>query len=277
MKLFSDRRFVWASLAVLLLLTVAAGAESLAPYDPDLQAFVPLDSPSWMHIAGTDRFGRDLFSRILVGLQTSVLSTLVLVVAVTSIGTATGVLCGYRGGVLDAVLMRVSDVVLAFPGLVFALAVAAVLGGGLQNAVLALAFIGWPKYARIARSLTLAVRGSAYVDAAKLAGSSDGRILVRHVLPNALGPVFVTAVLDIGTMLMELAGLSFLGLGARPPTAELGNMMSAGRSMLQSSPWVVLAPGAAILLAVAIFNFFGDALRDALDPSTRARVEEYSK
>ena len=277
MKFLSDRRFLWASAAVLLLLTVAAGAEFLAPYDPDLQAFVPLDPPSWAHMAGTDRFGRDLFSRILVGLQTSVLSTLVLVVAVTSIGTATGVLCGYRGGVLDAILMRVSDVVLAFPGLVFALAVAAVLGGGLQNAVLALAFIGWPKYARIARSLTLAVRGSAFVDAAKLAGSSDARILVRHVLPNALGPVFVTAVLDIGTMLMELAGLSFLGLGARPPTAELGNMMSAGRSMLQSSPWVVLAPGAAILLAVAIFNFFGDALRAALDPSTRARVEEYSK
>lgn len=277
MKLFSDRRFVWASAAVLFLLVAAAGAELFAPYDPDLQAFAPLDPPSWAHPAGTDRFGRDLFSRILVGLRTSVLSTLVLVAAVTTIGTAAGVLCGYRGGMLDAVLMRVSDVVLAFPGLVFALAVAAVLGGGLQNAVLALAFIGWPKYARIARSLTLAVRGSLYVDAAKLAGSSDGRILMRHVLPNALGPVFVTAVLDIGTMLMELAGLSFLGLGARPPTAELGNMMSAGRSMLQSSPWVVLAPGAAILLAVAIFNFFGDALRDALDPSTRARVEEFSK
>lgn len=277
MKLFSDRRFVWASAAVLLLLVAAAGAELFAPYDPDLQAFAPLDPPSWAHPAGTDRFGRDLFSRILVGLRTSVLSTLVLVAAVTTIGTAAGVLCGYRGGMLDAVLMRVSDVVLAFPGLVFALAVAAVLGGGLQNAVLALAFIGWPKYARIARSLTLAVRGSLYVDAAKLAGSSDGRILMRHVLPNALGPVFVTAVLDIGTMLMELAGLSFLGLGARPPTAELGNMMSAGRSMLQSSPWVVLAPGAAILLAVAIFNFFGDALRDALDSSTRARVEEFSK
>ena len=131
-----------------------------APYDPDLQAFAPLDPPSWGHPAGTDRFGRDLFSRILVGLRTSVFSTLVLVAAVTTIGTAAGVLCGYRGGMLDAVLMRVSDVVLAFPGLVFALAVAAVLGGGLQNAVLALAFIGWPKYARIARSLTLAVRGS---------------------------------------------------------------------------------------------------------------------
>ena len=163
--------------------------------------------------------------------------------------------------------MRISDVCLAFPGLVFAMAIAALLNGGIKNAVIALAVISWPKYARIARSQTLTLKTLDYIAAAHLAGGSSVQIIFRHILPNSLGPVLVTAVLDIGTMLMELAGLSFLGLGAQPPTAELGNMMSSGRSMLQTYPWVVIGPGIGIFTAVAVFNLLGDTMRDYLDSS----------
>lgn len=259
------RLLLFSFLAVLLLLT-AAFAASICPYDPNAQSFAPLQPPGAEHWCGTDRFGRDLFSRILVGLQTSIFATLLLVLLITVIGTAVGVLCGYSRGRVDAWLMRLSDICLAFPGLVFALAIAALLHGGLQNAVLALAVISWPKYARLARSQTLALRHMDFIAAAQLAGDTPLQLIVRHLLPNIMGPVLVTAMLDIGTMLMELAGLSFLGLGAQPPTAELGSMMSNGRSMLQTYPWVVLAPGLAIFLAVVIFNLLGDTVRDYLDP-----------
>jgi peptide/nickel transport system permease protein len=168
--------------------------------------------------------------------------------------------------------MRISDICLAFPGLVFALAVAALLGGGVSNAVIALAVISWPKYARVARSQTLAIKSGPFIAAARLSGSTSAQMIFRHVLPNILGPILVTAMLDIGTMMMELAGLSFLGLGAQPPTAEWGNMMSNGRSMLQTYPWIVLSPGLAIFITVVIFNLLGDTVRDYMDPkNSRAR------
>lgn len=265
------RLVVFLILAAGLLLT-AVFAQQICPYDPNAQdTSISLQPPSVAHPAGTDRFGRDMFSRILVGLQTSVLATLSLVVIITLVGTVLGVLCGYYEGVLDSVVMRISDVCLAFPGLVFALAIAALLNGGLHNAVLALAVISWPKYARIARSQTLAQKSTNYIAAAKLAGSSSRQIIVKHILPNCAGPILVTAMLDIGTMLMELAGLSFLGLGAQPPTAELGNMMSGGRSMLQTYPWVILGPGIAIFIVVVIFNLLGDTMRDYLDPRNSRR------
>lgn len=261
------RRRLWLCLVLTLLLMLAVVlADRLCPYDPNAQIFEALRPPDLAHLAGTDRYGRDLFSRILVGLRTSTLSTLGLVALIAGTGTAVGVLCGWLGGVMDGLLMRVSDVCLAFPGLVFALAIAALLNGGLGNAVLALAVISWPKYARIARSQTLALKSADYIAAARLAGCTDARLILRHILPNSVGPILVTAMLDIGTMMMELAGLSFLGLGARPPTAELGSMMSGGRSMLQTYPWVILGPGIAIFTAVAIFNLLGDAVRDCLDP-----------
>lgn len=265
------RLVVFLILAAGLLLT-AVFAQQICPYDPNAQdTSISLQPPSAAHPAGTDRFGRDMFSRILVGLQTSVLATLSLVVIITLVGTVLGVLCGYYEGVLDSVVMRISDVCLALPGLVFALAIAALLNGGLHNAVLALAVISWPKYARIARSQTLAQKSTNYIAAAKLAGSSSRQIIVKHILPNCAGPILVTAMLDIGTMLMELAGLSFLGLGAQPPTAELGNMMSGGRSMLQTYPWVILGPGIAIFIVVVIFNLLGDTVRDYLDPRNSRR------
>lgn len=265
-----QRLYFFSFLAAALMLVVIF-AEYLCPYDPNAQIFGTLEPPSAAHPAGTDRFGRDMFSRILVGLQTSVLSTLALVIIITVVGTVIGVLCGHSGGITDTLMMRVSDVCLAFPGLVFALAIAALLNGGLQNAVLALALISWPKYARIARSQTLALESTDYIAAARLAGDTPAQIIMRHILPNSAGPVLVTAMLDIGTMMMELAGLSFLGLGAMPPTAELGNMMSGGRSMLQTYPWVIIGPGIAIFIAVVIFNLLGDTVRDYLDPRNSRR------
>lgn len=264
------RLFVFLLLALLLMLVVIF-ARQICPYDPDAQIFGSLEPPSLEHPGGTDRYGRDLFSRILVGLQTSILSTLSLVAIITVVGTTVGVLCGHLGGVMDSLMMRVSDVCLAFPGLVFALAIAALLNGGLQNAVIALAVISWPKYARIARSQTLALKNTDYIAASQLAGCTGAQQIFRHILPNSMGPILVTAMLDIGTMMMELAGLSFLGLGAQPPTAELGNMMSGGRSMLQTYPWVIIGPGIAIFIAVVIFNLLGDTVRDYLDPRNSHR------
>ena len=265
-KNHTKRRLFFFSLLTVLLMLVVIFADQICPYDPNAQAFSILEPPSVEHPAGTDRFGRDMLSRILIGLQTSVLSTLTLVAIITAVGTIVGVLCGHLGGVVDSLMMRISDVCLAFPGLVFALAIAALLNGGLQNAIIALAVISWPKYARIARSQTLALENTDYIAAARLAGDTPIQIIVRHILPNSAGPILVTAMLDIGTMMMELAGLSFLGLGAMPPTAELGNMMSGGRSMLQTYPWVIIGPGIAIFVAVVIFNLLGDTIRDYLDP-----------
>ena len=265
------RLIIFGTLAVLLLLC-SVFSEYLAPCDPYLQDLGNAKAaPSAAHLLGTDRYGRDMLSRVIVGSRTSISSTLLLVAVITVIGTAVGVFCGWHGKWTDTVLMRISDMFLAFPGLVFALAVAGVLGGGLQNAIIALAAISWPKYARIARSQTLAQKEMPYMKAAALSGSGTGKLLIKHILPNIIGPILVTSMLDIGTMMMELAGLSFLGLGAKPPAAEWGSMMSDTRSLLTTAPWVTLAPGFAIFISVMIFNLLGDTIRDYADPKARAR------
>lgn len=260
------RLILFSSLAVLLVL-IAIFGEHLCPYDPYLQDLRNAKAaPSLAHIFGTDRYGRDMLSRLIVGAKASILSTLLLVSVITIIGTSIGIICGWSGNRLDTILMRISDIFLAFPGLVFALALAAVLGGGIHNAVIALAAISWPKYARIARSQTLSQKDSLYLDAARISGCSTFTLIMRHILPNIFGPILVTAMLDIGTMMMELAGLSFLGLGAKPPVAEWGSMMSDTRNLLTTQPWVTLSPGFAIFLSVAVFNLLGDSIRDWLDP-----------
>ena len=265
------RLYIFGAAAILLIVG-ALFSESLCPYDPYLQNLdAALQQPSAAHIFGTDRYGRDMLSRVIAGSRASIFSTFLLVAIITAVGTAVGVFCGWARGRADDLLMRVSDLCLAFPGLVFALAVAGVLGGGLHNAVLALAAISWPKYARIARSQTLAVRETTYLKAAMLAGCSTTQLIVKHILPNIAGPILVTAMLDVGTMMMELAGLSFLGLGAKPPTAEWGSMMSETRGLLQTVPWAVFAPGIAIFVAVMAFNLLGDAVRDYMDPKMRGR------
>ncbi len=250
----------------IFILLAAVFAPYLTPYDPYLQnlerALLP---PNPEHLLGTDRYGRDLLSRIIMGAQTTLCTSLLLLLTIATTGSLLGAFCGYKGGKTDTFLMRLSDVFLAFPQMVFAIAVAGLLGGGLVNAALALAVIGWPKYARISRGLTMTIRNMPYMDAARMAGTNSAGMMIHHVLPNIAGPVLVTAVLDMGTIIMELAGLSFLGLGAMPPTAEWGSMMGNGRSMLQTAPWVILAPGTAVFLSVAAFNLLGDKLRDVMD------------
>lgn len=263
-------KLIFFAALVLLLIAAAFFREYLCPYDPYAQNLAMAKAaPSAEHLFGTDRFGRDMLSRVIAGSYTSIFSTLLLVGFISVFGSLLGILCAWSGKWLDTILMRLADMFLAFPGLVFALAVAAVLGGGIQNAVLALAVISWPKYARLARSQTLALQSAPFIQAAKMAGSSNFQLICRHVLPNIAGPILVTAMLDIGTMMMELAGLSFLGLGAKPPTPEWGSMMSDTRNLLATQPWVTLSPGFAIFLSVMIFNLLGDTVRDWLDPKNR--------
>ncbi len=263
---------VFAGLATALLL-ITIFAKYICPYDPYAQDLTQaMQPPSAAHLMGTDTYGRDMLSRVLIGAQTSISSTFALVAIITVFGTVVGIFCGYYGGIVDSVMMRISDVCLAFPGLVFAMAVAAILDGGVRNAVIALALISWPKYSRIARGQTLSIKNLPYMQASQLAGDSVLQMIFRHVLPNIAGPILVTSMLDIGTMMMEIAGLSFLGLGAQPPMAEWGSMMSSGRSMLQTYPWIVLSPGLAIFVSVVIFNLLGDTIRDYMDPkNTRSR------
>ena len=272
-KNHTQEKLIFFTILVIILLIIAAFAKKLCPYDPYAQDLLLAQKPpSEEHILGTDRYGRDMFSRVLAGSTTSIYATLLLVAIVTVTGTVIGLVCGWCGGIVDTILMRISDLFLAFPSLVFALAVAGVLGGGIQNAVIALALISWPKYSRIARSQTLSIKELPYIQASRLAGDTAVQMIFRHVLPNIIGPVLVTSMLDIGTMMMEIAGLSFLGLGAQPPVAEWGSMMSSGRSMLQTYPWIVLSPGAAIFVSVVIFNLLGDTIRDYMDPrNSRSR------
>ena len=263
------RLAVFGALALLLIVCSFFSAY-LTPYDPYLQNLdIAKQPPTGAHPLGTDRYGRDMLSRVIAGSRASIFSTLLLVAVITALGTAVGVTCGWVGGLTDTVLMRLSDVFLAFPGLVFALAVAGSLGGGLQNAIIALAAISWPKYARIARSQTLSQKESQWMKAVRLSGSGTGKIIWGHILPNILGPILVTSMLDIGTMMMELAALSFLRLGAKPPIPEWGSMMSDTRSLMTTSPWITFSPGIAIFLSVMIFNLLGDTLRDYADPKSR--------
>ena len=266
--------FTFGILAGILIL-IGLFAPWLTPYDPYEQnlgnALMP---PGGEHLLGTDRYGRDMLPRVIMGARSSIFSAVLLVLIITIAGSIVGIICGYHGGKLDSILMRTSDVFLAFPGMVFAIAAAGAFRGGILSAVAALALITWPKYARIARSQVLSIKGRSYIEASKLAGSGVLKIIWKHIIPNIAGPVIVTAVLDIGTMMMEIAGLSFLGLGATPPTAEWGSMMSNGRSMLQTSPWVILAPGFAIFITVMVFNLLGDTVRDVLDPRRRKKEVE---
>ena len=264
----------------LVLLVIAVFSEQLPPYDPykqDLSA-VKLP-PSTQHLLGTDRFGRDMLSRVIAGSRASIFATLLLVSVACGLGTAVGVLCGWHTGAVDAVCMRISDMFLAFPKMVLALAVAGTLGGGLHNAVIALAAVSWPKYARLARSQTLVIRETVWMDAARLSGSSSAKLLCLHVIPNIMAAILATAMADIGTMMMELAALGYLGLGVKAPAAEWGSMMSDARGLITSAPWTIYAPGAAIFVTVMVFNLLGDAIRDRMDPGYRrgARKSVYSE
>lgn len=225
--------------------------------------------PSAQHIFGTDKMGRDIFARVIYGARESLVATFLLVAVIFVVGSLLGILAGYFGGAFDAVIMRLADMMMAFPGLVLAIAVAGIMGKGTFNAILAISLVSWPKYARLARSLTMKIRHTDYVAAATVTGSKTGHMLAKYMLPNALPTLVITAATDVGTMMMELSALSFLGFGAMPPTPEWGYMLSEGRNFIQYAPWMMIFPGLAIFITVVVFNMLGDSLRDILDPKSK--------
>lgn len=223
-------------------------------------------APSKDHIFGTDKLGRDIFTRVIYGTRISVTAAFSVVIIITVVGTFLGILAGYFGGLVDAVIMRISDMMIAFPGLVLALAVAGMLGASITNAVIAVSVVSWTKYARLARSLVLKIKDRDFVKAAIVTGSKTPYMLLRYMLPNVITTIVITGATDIGSMMLELAGLSFLGFGAKSPAAEWGLMLNEGRAYMQSAPWLMIFPGLAIFIVVTIFNLLGDSLRDVLDP-----------
>ena len=256
-------------------LVIAIFAPLIAPYNPLAQSFTPLQAPSAAHWFGTDVLGRDELSRVLYGSRISLPLSLVLVVCSMVIGSVLGAVAGYFGRVVDEIIMRIADLVFAFPTIILAMIVAASLGPSLLNAVIALLLVSWPNYARVTRSLVLGARQQEYVVAGRLIGAGALRSLGRDVSPNVVAPVFVLATLDFGNAILLLSGLSFLGLGAVPPTPEWGAMVSDGVQNF-SQWWLATFPGLAIFSVVVAFNFIGDALRDALDPRTAEAVSGVS-
>jgi peptide/nickel transport system permease protein len=254
-------------------LIVVIAAPLLAPYDPLAQKFPRLRPPGGGHWFGTDELGRDVFSRVLYGARLSIPLTLLLVALSVVIGGLLGACAGYFGRWVDETIMRVADLVFAFPTVILAMAVAASLGASLRNAVLAILVVSWPAYARVTRGLVLGLRSREFVLSGRLLGFSVWRSLRTDVLPNVAGPVLVLATLDIGTQLLLLSGLSFLGLGAKPPTAEWGAMVASATQVFDKW-WVGVFPGLAILTVVLAFNFLGDTMRDALDPQTARAIKE---
>jgi peptide/nickel transport system permease protein len=251
----------------LMWLVVATFAPLIAPYDPLAQTFTTLQPPSLDHPFGTDELGRDVLSRVIYGARVSIPLALLLVFLAATIGGVLGAIAGYFRGLADGTVMRVTDLVFAFPAIILAMVVTAVLGRGLRNAVLAIVIVAWPAYARVVRGLVLSIGDSEYVQSARLLGVSSRKSLFRDVLPNVAGPVLVLATLDLGTAILLLAGLSFLGLGAQPPDPEWGSMVATGTQYFEQW-WIGTFPGLAIFTAVVAFNFLGDSLRDFFDPTS---------
>ena len=260
------RRAGWidrAGVAVLaLLVLLALLASILAPSDPTVAVADPFTGPSAHHLFGTDDLGRDILSRVLFGVRASLLSAVVVIGSGVLVGGVIGLVAGVRGGVVDAVLMRLTDVFLALPGPVLAIAVVASLGPSLVHTLLAVSIVWWPWYARLVRAEARALAGRPFVDAARLAGASRMRLMLRHLLPGTIAPVIVTASLDVQNVVLTLAGLSFLGLGAPDPAPELGSMVAKGQDYFFGHPWIPLIPAAAVFLLAVAANLTGDAIRD---------------
>jgi peptide/nickel transport system permease protein len=272
----AGRRQPLAAIGALIALAwilIAIFAPLIAPANPLAQNFAAQQSPSWHHLFGTDELGRDVLSRVIYGSRITVPIALLLVAFAATIGSAVGAVAGYFRGFVDGTLMRATDLVFAFPPIILAMVVAAVLGRGLQNAALAIVVVAWPSYARVVRGLVMSVGDSEYVQAARLLGAPARRTMVRDVLPNVAGPVLVLATLDLANAILLLSGLSFLGLGAQPPTAEWGSMVADGTNYFQWW-WIGMFPGLAIFTVVLAFNFLGDSLRDLFDPRTAWRSQE---
>lgn len=258
---------IMMAILVLLITLFCFIAPLFAPNDP-LQTNLQhvLEPPSNEFPLGTDQVGRCIYSRLLYGARVSLGLTFLLLGIVAGIGVVVGIIAGMRGKWLDAVLMRVADMILSFPEIVFVIAIVGVLGPGVFNMILALSVIWWTKYARLTRTLVLRVKNSEFIYAGVMAGARKTKLITHYILPNILSPLVVQFMLDIGGMLLTIASLSFLGLGVQAPTPEWGSMLSEGRAYMQTAPWLLIYPGIAIFIVVIIFNILGDHVRDVLDP-----------
>ncbi len=263
-----NKQFTFFLILAVLIILVAIFAPIVSggvdPLKGDLND--ALLAPSKEHIFGTDKMGRDVFARVIYGSRSSLTATFGVVALIFFIGTTLGVISGYFGGIIDSIIMRVADMMLSFPGLVLALAVAGIMGASIKNAIVAVVVVNWTKYARLGRSLVLKIRNRDYVAAAIVTGSKTPHMIFKYMLPNALPTLIITAATDIGGMMLELASMSFLGFGAKPPAPEWGYMLNEGRACIQSAPWLMIFPGLAIFIVVVVFNMLGDSLRDILDP-----------
>jgi peptide/nickel transport system permease protein len=273
MRLFRNFAFSAGLLLTVALVLIALAAPLIAPYDPSVQdTSRRLEPPSHQHPLGLDDLGRDVLSRIVWGARVSLRVGFSVVILASLIGVTLGAISGYFGGAVDTLVMRLTDILLAFPGILLAIALVAVLGPSLNNVIFALAVIGWVGYARLVRGQVLKVREMEYVTAAKALGARSPRVIVLHVLPNVINPVIVMATLGLAGAILSEAALSFLGLGVQPPTPSWGAMLTAGRRYLGISNHLAIFPGAAIMLAVMGLNFLGDGLIDALDPKYRKQI-----
>jgi peptide/nickel transport system permease protein len=250
--------------AVGLIVVVTLLAKHLAPFDPNLPVGVPLTSPGGAHLLGTDEVGRDLLSRVLVGMGSSWWGAMIVIASGVAIGGLVGLVAGATGGIIDGILMRITDLFLALPGPVLAVTVVAAIGPSYQHTLLAISIVWWPLYARIVRGEVTRLRASPHIEAAKVAGTSRFRIATRHLLPGAVPPTIVAATLDVGALILVVAGLSFLGLGAPAPAPELGAMSQHGLTYLFAAWWLPVIPAIAVAVLVVIANFAGDAVRDRI-------------
>jgi peptide/nickel transport system permease protein len=268
------RRYGVAAIGAAIILAwivIAIAAPLLSPYSPNaVDVTIRLRPPSAAHWLGTDELGRDVFTRLLYGTRISLMTGFVVVAIAAVFGTLLGGSAAYLRGGAEEAIMRLTDLVLCFPPIILALAIAAALGIGTMNTIIAMLVVWWPKFARLAHSLVLVQRSQEYVEAAVVVGLKPARILLRHVIPNAVGPLVVLVTLDVGNAIITFAGLSFLGLGVVPPTPEWGSMVAEGRELVEQW-WVAAFPGFAILTVVLGFNFLGDGVRDYLDPKARRR------
>lgn len=274
MKNKNELKFKMIIIILITIFLISLLAPYISPNDPyavDLSK--TLMKPSKEFLFGTDSLGRCVFSRVLYGANRTIFSAIVVVLITFVFGTSVGIISGYMGGKIDLIIMRTVDVFLAFPGLVLAIAVAGLLGGSMINAMIAISLISWTKYARIARSKVLEIKEETFIQASRISGHNSLHIMSKHILPNILAYLIVTASLDIGTVIMEMSSLSFLGLSSPLPMPEWGAMISEGKGVIQFAPWTVIAPGIAILIVVVLFNLLGDVIRDLLDLREKEHFE----
>ena len=255
---------IFLVLAIIVVL-IAIFAPKIIPYSFDEEVGASLTAPNGKYFFGTDQIGRDLFSRVIYGARYSIFMTMTLVFIIFVVGTVLGVIAGYFGGIADRVIMRIGDMMIAFPGLILAIAIAGLLGPSVRNAIIAISAVTWTKYARLARSMVLKIKQELYVEAAKITGSKNYSVIFKYIIPNMITTMIVTAVSDMGTIMLEIAGLSFLGFGAQPPIPEWGAMLNEGRETYTQAPWTMIYPGLAIVIVVIIFNMLGDSVRDLVD------------